>query len=248
MKNVRNELYKLWKGKRLGIFLLILVATSIAFGMLVYSIQVKGLLEKEDIDAMIGGNFPVQVLGMIADIVLPVLATLFVTFLFTDEANSGSLKLPLLCGQSRVKLITAKAVVVLIGSLALVAVTFIASNIVAVMFWGSDSVVASLFQNALIYANTYLALAGWSMVVLFVSIFIKNSGSMVGVAVIVLVVGCILSSVSPKIAQYEVMYYFKAFVSLQSLNYVLAMSVCIGTALVFFILSAIKFRILQIQK
>ena len=81
MKNVKNELYKLWKGRRLGIFLLILFVTCIAMGVLVSSIQMKGLLEKDVIDSMTGGNFPTQVLGMIADIVLPVFATLVVTFL-----------------------------------------------------------------------------------------------------------------------------------------------------------------------
>ena len=248
MKNVKNELYKLWKGRRLGIFLLILFVTCIAMGVLVISIQMKGLLEKDVIDSMTGGNFPTQVLGMIADIVLPVFATLFVTFLVTDEADSGSLKLPLLCGQSREKLIAAKAVVVLISAMALIAVTYVTSNIVAVAFWGSDTVVAALFQNAVIYAETYFALAGWSMVVLFVSLFVKNSGSMVGIAVIVLVIGCILSSASPQIAKYEVMYYLKAFVSMVAIDRTLAMAVCGGTIVAFFAMTTLKFKALQIQK
>ena len=248
MKNVKNELYKLWKGRRLGIFLLILFVTCIAMGVLVSSIQMKGLLEKDVIDSMTGGNFPTQVLGMIADIVLPVFATLFVTFLVTDEADNGSLKLPLLCGQSREKLIAAKAVVVLIGAMALIAVTYVTSNIVAVAFWGSDTVVEALFPNAIIYAETYFALAGWSMVVLFVSLFVKNSGSMVGIAVIVLVIGCILSSASPQIAKYEVMYYLKAFVSMTAIDRTLAMSVCGGTIVAFFAMTTFKFKALQIQK
>ena len=248
MKNVKNELYKLWKGRRLGIFLLILFVTCIAMGVLVISIQMKGLLEKDVIDSMTGGNFPTQVLGMIADIVLPVFATLFVTFLVTDEADSGSLKLPLLCGQSREKLIAAKAVVVLISAMALIAVTYVTSNIVAVAFWGSDTVVAALFQNAVIYAETYFALAGWSMVVLFVSLFVKNSGSMVGIAVIVLVIGCILSSASPQVAKYEVMYYLKAFVSMVAIDRTLAMAVCGGTIVAFFAMTTLKFKALQIQK
>ena len=227
---------------------MILFVTCIAMGVLVISIQMKGLLEKDVIDSMTGGNFPTQVLGMIADIVLPVFATLFVTFLVTDEADSGSLKLPLLCGQSREKLIAAKAVVVLISAMALIAVTYVTSNIVAVAFWGSDTVVAALFQNAVIYAETYFALAGWSMVVLFVSLFVKNSGSMVGIAVIVLVIGCILSSASPQVAKYEVMYYLKAFVSMVAIDRTLAMAVCGGTIVAFFAMTTLKFKALQIQK
>ena len=248
IKNIKNEMYKLWKGRRLGIFILILLVTCIAMGVLVRSIQIKGFFEKEVIDSMIGGNFPTQVLGVIADIVLPVLATLFVTFLVTDEAESGSLKLPLLCGQSREKLIVAKTVAVLIGAMALMAVTYISSNIVAAVFWGSDSVAAALFPNAVIFAESYFALAGWSMIVLFASLFVKNSGSMVGIAVIVLVIGCILSSASPQIAKYEVMYYLKAFVSMVVLDRTLAMAVCGGTVVAFLTMATLKFRALQIQK
>ena len=67
IKNIKNEMYKLWKGRRLGIFLLILLVTCVAMGVLVRSIQIKGFFEKEVIDSMIGGNFPTQVLGVIAD-------------------------------------------------------------------------------------------------------------------------------------------------------------------------------------
>ena len=80
------------------------------------------------------------------------------------------------------------------------------------------------------------------------SIFMKNSGAMVGVATIVLVVGTVVSSVCPQFAKYEVMYYFKAFISLQPMNHLFAFSICAGTIVVFFILTTVKFRMLQIQK
>lgn len=245
MKNIKNEWYKIYKGKRLGIFLLILFATCIALGFVVRSLQMTGTV---DVSESIGGNFALEVLGMLADIVLPVFVTLFVTFLVTDEINSGSLKLPLLCGQSRENLIASKAAVVIMGLFSLMAITFITSNAVAVLFWGSDSVIPFLLRNAIVFAETFLALTGWSLIILFVSLFMKNSGAMVGVATIVLVIGTVVSSVCPQFAKFEVMYYFKAFISLQPMNNLFALSVCVGTIVMFFILTTVKFRMLQIQK
>ena len=245
MKNIKNEWYKIYKGKRLAIFLMILFATSLGLGFVVRSLQMSGTL---DVSESIGGNFALEVLGMLADIVLPVFTTLFVTFLVTDEINSGSLKLPLLCGQSRDNLIASKAVVVIMGLFSLMAVTFITSNVVAVFFWGSDSVISDLSRNAVVFVETFLALTGWALIILFVSLFMKNSGAMVGVATIVLVVGTVVSSVCPQFAKYEVMYYFKAFISLQPMNHLFAFSICAGTIVVFFILTTVKFRMLQIQK
>ena len=245
MKNIKNEWYKIYKGKRLTIFLLILFATCIALGFVVRSLQMAGTV---DVSESIGGNFALEVLGMLADIVLPVFATLFVTFLVTDEINSGSLKLPLLCGQSRENLIASKAAVVIMGLFSLMAVTFITSNVIAIIFWGSDAVISDLLRNAIIFAETFLALTGWSLIILFVSLFMKNSGAMVGVATIVLVVGTVVSSVCPQFAKFEVMYYFKAFISLQPMNHLFAFFICTGTIVVFFVLTTVKFRMLQIQK
>ena len=249
MKNIVNEWYKIYKGKRLGFFLLALLGITIAVAIIIKSLEIQGTMERKYIDDMIGGNFPLEVLGMIADIVLPIFVTMLATFLVTDEIDSGSMKLPLLCGQSRGKLITSKVIVVILGTMALMVFTYVITNILSAIIWGWELVLPALGDNAIIFTETFLALAGWAVIVLFISLFMKNSGVMVGVATFILVAGLILGSVSPKFASFEVMYYFKAFINVgQKINLALAMTVCFATMIVFYILSLVKFKRLQINK
>ena len=249
MKNIVNEWYKIYKGKRIALFTLVLLGITIAIAITIRFMEHQGNLDQEYIDMMIGGNFPLQVLGVIADIVLPVFVTLFVTFLVTDELDCGSLKLPLLCGQSRVRLITSKTIVVWRGTLSLIVFTFVITNIVAAVIWGQDMILQSLGYNAIVFSETFLALAGWAVVMLFISLFVKNSGVMVGISVFILVAGLIVSSVSPRVASFGVMYYFKAFFDLGlKVNLMLAMAVCFSTIVAFYGLLVLKFRRLQINK
>lgn len=248
-KNIKNEWIKVNKSKRLLVFSLIIVVLSAFFGVVVRKIEQTGQLTADMLEGTIGGYFPLQILGVVSDMVLPIFATLLVCFLIIDEYNGGTLKLPLLSGHSRDAVISAKIVTVLLCMFFIVGLTWGSSTIVAAVIWGGESVVPVLFDNLLIFFETYLAIAGWSLVMFLVALFLQNSGIMIGVVTVILVMSSLVGNMFPEISKYILTYYFKAFASqAENMNLVLGNGICVGTLLLFGVLTIGRFRRMEICK
>lgn len=245
----RNELTKILKSKRFYIFAAIMVIISALFGIVVFNMQKMGTVSEKMMHQMIGGYFPIQILGIVSDMLLPIFSTLLAGFLITDEYNNGTLKLPLLCGHSRKNVLTAKIASISITMAFIMAVTFISSHIIAILIWGFNSVKKMFIGNMAIYGETFLAILSWGVCMVLLSLWIQNSGVLIGVVVSILVAGSLIGNVFPGIAKYILIYYFKAFSSLAgAINYLLAVGVCMGSMIVFCSIAYWRFGKLEIQK
>lgn len=245
----RNEIIKILKSKRVYIFAAIMVVISVLFGVIISQMQKTGAVSDEMMQQMIGGYFPIQILGMVSDMLLPIFATLFACFLLTDEYNSGTLKLPILCGHSRKNLLTAKIAAISITITVITIVTFISAHIVAAFIWGIGTVQNMFLGNLVIYAETLLAILSWGICMVLLSLWIQNSGVLIGAVVAVLVVSSLIGSVFPDISKFILTFYFKAFSSLAgTMNYSLAIGVCVGSMMIFCGIAFWRFEKMEIQK
>lgn len=245
----RNEIIKILKSKRVYIFAAIMVVISVLFGVIISQMQKTGAVSDEMMQQMIGGYFPIQILGMVSDMLLPIFATLFACFLLTDEYNSGTLKLPILCGHSRKNLLTAKIAAISITITVITIVTFISAHIVAAFIWGIGTVQNMFLGNLVIYAETLLAILSWGICMVLLSLWIQNSGVLIGAVVAVLVVSSLIGSVFPDISKFILTFYFKAFSSLAgTMNYSLAIGVCVGSMMIFCGIAFLRFEKMEIQK
>lgn len=246
---LKNELIKIVKSKRFLIFTLIMILLCVFFGFVVLQIEKSGMATGEMLEQMIGGYFPIQILGLVSDMVLPIFATLLACFLFIDEYNSGTLKLPILCGHSRNAILTAKMITILLIMGYLMIITWFSASLVSIVFWGVKGVQQLFWVNLGIYAQTFIAMAGWSMIMILISLFLQNSGIVIGIITVILVISSIVGGMFPAVAQYIITYYLKAFSSQSGMvNYLLGNFVCISGLIISGFLSYIKFNCMEIQK
>ena len=247
LKNIENEWYKIYKNKKLLILSLIVIFASLGFAAIVENIVASDMLDTESVKQLIGWHFPLQLLSVLSDIVFPIFATLLVATLVTDEISGGTLKLPLLCGQKRRDVILAKIVVVSIALLALMLLTFASSVLIAVLLWESQDVIMHLGVITIVYLSTYLSYIGWVVFSSLLALFIKSSGTLVGISTVLLVISSLVNGVFPKIARFQITYYFKAFSSGEAYD-PLSFIICVITIVLFAAAAVLRFSRLQINK
>lgn len=246
---MKNELIKLTKSKRIAIFTSIIIILNVFFGIVVLQMEKTGMAPEEMLQEMVGGYFPIQILGVVSDMVLPIFATLLACFLLIDEYNSGTLKLPILCGHSRNAIMTAKILAVLMVMAYIMTVTWISANLTAVILWETDGVIEMLGSNLMIYAQTFVAIASWSLIMMLAALFLQNSGIMIGIMTAVLVISSVVGSMFPSIARYIITYYLKAFSSQSgTVSYILGDAVCMSVFVIFGIAVYLRFNRMEIQK
>lgn len=249
IKNIRNEFFKIYRSNKFLVFSLIIIGISIALGVLIRMIEVQGLLPQEQMIEITGGFFSIQVLTTISDVILPILVTLLVSFLVIDETNTGTLKLPFLCGYHRTEVLIGKMVAVLITMFAIMIISWISATITAIFLWGAGTVISSLFEALIFYMETYLAIVSWAIIMFFVALFIHNSGTMIGIIAVFLLISSLFAGFFPGILKFFVPYYFKGFISTtSSVDFWLGVGVCLLTAIFFGGLAFIKFNKMEINK
>lgn len=247
LKNIKNEWYKIYKNRKLLILSLIVIFASLGFAAIVKSIGASDMLDPEQVKQLIGWHFPLQLLSALSDVVFPVFATLLVATLITDEISGGTLKLPLLCGQKRRDVILAKIIVVSIAIFALTLIAFASSALIAAVIWGAQDVIRQLGVIAVVFLATYLSFVGWTVFSSLLALFIKNSGTLVGISVVILVIGSLINGLFPEAAKFQITYYFKAFTADEAYN-PLSFAVCAITIVLFAAVSVFRFSRLQINK
>lgn len=246
---LKNELVKVAKSKRIAIFTGIILTLCAFFGIVVVQMEKTGMATDEMIQEMAGGNFPIQMLGLVSDMVLPIFATLLACFLLIDEYNSGTLKLPILCGHSRNSIITAKMLAVISIMAYIMTMIWLGANLTSVILWGADGVIQMLGSNLLIYVQTFIAMVSWSLIMMLVALFLKNSGIMIGIMTVILVVSSVVGSMFPSIARYIITYYLKAFASQSgTVSYALGDMVCLSMLAIFGAAAYLRFNLMEIQK
>lgn len=247
---IGNELYKIFRSKRIYIFLAILLVFSVGIAFLVSNITPSEQISAEMIDMLKGPYFPAQILSIISDLLLPIFATLIITFLISDEYDNGTLKLPLLHGFSRGRVIISKVIAGILVTVLMLLFVLVAAYGMGLLLWGSRVVDSGQFVNTLkAYSLTVLPFITLILLTAFIAILVKNSGIVIGVMVAIFVLGSFVSGVFPNVSTYLPTYYLKAFASsLDKINYSRALLVCGIYGVAAYAAAYLKFFRMEIQK
>lgn len=249
IKNIRNELYKIYKSNRFILFSMIMVIVSIAMGIILKQVEKMGTFPEETIAAVTGGAFPLQVLSIISDMVLPIFATLLVCFLVIDEYNNGTLKLPLLCGHKRVVVLLSKIVAVFFMMFVIMILSYVSATLTGMVLWGKEAILKNVVETFWVYMETYLSIISWTVVMFVFAMFIQNSGTMIGIVAVLLVISSLAGGLFPEASKMFVTYYFKAFSSITDRGGILfGIGICIETIVIFGMLAYGRFNQMEISK
>jgi ABC-2 type transport system permease protein len=268
---IKNEIYKIFKQKKLYIFAAVIAALTIlqyVSYLVTHQIAEKNPDIKAAFANMNGQTMPLTMLGGLSTI-LVIFITILLSDIMTDEYKTGTLKLSLIRPVSRIKLLISKMFSVLIGSAVLLLFTMIISYIFGVIFfgWGDKFVFQgikySLNGDMSNYTVTYGVFKGilftlfsyfialvpymaFGMVALFFATIFSNMGAtigtMLGIWVVLDIVRSALKAARPYVINTYFTYYMDFANNINWGNVLAEFGVILAYGIVFFAASAIIFR------
>lgn len=248
-KLFENEMYKIFKSKRIYIFCGILAFVALVFSLIVKQVYMAGQFGEDITLKELAVQYPLQLLSTVSDLLLPIFATLMITFLIADEYNEGTLKLSILSGYGRNRIIISKVLAVIVATVIMLVVVYITSYLGSFLAFGSAVIQNDVGYNIAAYIWSLLPLITWIVFNFFLALYIKNSGIIVGVVVGITLVSSILSSMLPRISSYIGTYYLKAIAaSFSTINLGMAAVVCLMYMFLFGTVSYVKFIKMDIEK
>ncbi|MDW7673988.1 MAG: ABC transporter permease [Bacillota bacterium] len=192
---VKNELYKLFKTKKIYVFLFIIFV----YNFLPSLEKVMGTIGDEIL--INGQTTPFYMLNFMITNIFPIFIIVALADMVTGEYASGTLKLPLLHPVSRVNLLAAKAIALTIVLLFILMFSLILSYIMgtAIFGWG-DQFIYQEPDQALQYATFYstkegiaitfisyvisaIPLIAFGLVIMFLALIINSSGVLAGLSI-----------------------------------------------------------------
>ncbi|MBB3128676.1 ABC-type transport system involved in multi-copper enzyme maturation permease subunit [Paenibacillus rhizosphaerae] len=255
MKLLQNELYKLFKTKKLYIFLLILVVMRI---MAVYLYK-AGTEFQTVIEVANAQSLPI---AMKYDAVqfLVIFMGIYIADILTDEFKTGTVKLTLLRPIGRAQLLNSKfaamAAFAVLLNLFLVLATYIVG--LFAFGWGDStvyhgvtySVGDGLLLTAKVYAASFLPIIAFGMICIFVAAASKNMVTVVAVTFILFIVGEFLSALSviPSVIRtcliVNQLFFFSDYFVKNNHHFEITLSVVVNLSYitVFYLLTLVVFR------
>lgn len=159
------------------------------------------------------------------------------------------MKLSILSGYGRSRIIISKVLAVIVATFIMLVVVYLTSYLGNFLAFGSAAIQNDVGYNIAAYVWSFLPLITWIVFNFFLSLYIKNSGVIVGVVVGIILVSSILSSMLPKISSYIGTYYIKAIAaSFSTVNLGMAVVVCLIYMFLFGTVSYMKFIKMDIEK
>jgi ABC-2 type transport system permease protein len=202
------------------------------------------------INKLKGSSFPITVLSSISDLLLPILITLLVTSTITDEYNNGTLKLPLLHGNTRLQILNAKIISVVFLVFTLFLGTLIFAYIFGAIVWGNSTLrPEKVIYTIKIFGLTLIPFIAFIIAILFISLKVSNSGILIAIIVTILLLSSLLSDSLTSIRPFLLTYYLKVFSI--GVNENVLVKGCIVSCVygfVFYILSKASFLRMEIEK
>ncbi len=178
-----NEIEKMYRKKKV-IVVLIISLLVIVLGQLV----VIGIRNSFGVNMASRNAFPIMVLSVLANTILPLFTALIAIDLFTGEFSHNTMKIALVRPITRLKLFTAKLTAVAFFVLANLLTVMILSTLVGFVFNPSSITIAGLFQTLLSYLITLIPIMTLAIVIVFLANILR-SGSAVFFLSIVMFIG-----------------------------------------------------------
>lgn len=252
MKLLQNELFKLFKTKKLYIFFLLLVAST-AITVYYYNNPDTGM--KTVIETANAQSLPIVLKYTTAQF-FSIFMAIYIADIITDEYKTGSLKLSMLRLISRTKLLNSK-VVALFGFTVILTLFFILSTyaIGIISFgWGDYTIYAGatystiegILLTAKAFAVSILPLMAFGMISTFIAVVSNNMTTTIAVSVGISMVGQYLNAL-PSIKVFSVvnqMYFFSDyFVKIDNPGeMVLSIGVNLAYIVIFYLLAITTFE------
>lgn len=207
---VKNEVIKIFAGKKIYVISVIIILAN----LLAWMESLVGT-----IDILINGqNISLHMLGTIMNIIMPIFMIILVGDMFTAEYVNGTLKLPLLHPVSRMKLITAKAIALIIPVFVLTIFSIIISYLLGSIYfgWGDififEDVEYSTIAGIILTINSYLIsiipVYTFSLVLMFLSMFFNSTGAFAGASFGLIILLSFFGEVINALKPYLIIHYF----------------------------------------
>jgi ABC-2 type transport system permease protein len=223
MNLIKNEVFKVFRLKKLYIFMAIIIVLEVING--IYYIATKNNPGKigQDIGNMLasfnGQSFPVLMLQGMGQFVIIFMAILLADII-SDEYKNGTLKLSLLRPVTRVELLFSKIISLLVSLIVLLGFILIVSYIIGTLFcgWGDKTVVngvnfttaAGIILTLKAYLITILPYFAFGMIIVFTSILFTSMGATIGVSLGVMIVLGILENIK-QVHNYSILHQFNIY-------------------------------------
>lgn len=221
---ISNEVYKLFKTKKLLVFMLIIFV----YNFLPSLEQVMGSIDQAEI-IINGQTTPFYMLNFMLANILPIFIIVSLADMITGEYANGTLKIALLHPVSRVKLLTAKISALTIVLFCLLFFSLILSYAMGTLTFGwgdqfsfqepeqaiNNAVIYSSQQGVLVTISSYVLsifpLIAFGMLILFLSLLFNSSGVLAGISIGLVIFLSILGDVIEPIRPYLIINGFSMF-------------------------------------
>lgn len=254
MRLLQNELFKLFKTKKLYIFFFIFVVMRI---IAVYAFK-AGSNFKTVIETANAQSFPI-VMKYDAMQFLIIFMAIYVADILTDEYKTGTLKLSFLRPIERVRILNSKIAAMVAFNVVLTLFSVLCTYVVGLVAfgWGNSTVyhgvtystMEGLLLTAKVYGATILPLTAFGMICVFIAVIAKNMTNVVATAFFLFIVGEFLSALQAvsSVATYLIvnqLFFFSDYFVKNNNSFGLAMSVAVNLSyiVVFYLLTLAVFK------
>ncbi len=222
---IKNELYKSFSQIKIFVFLLAVAAAPLVFGIGILFVRTQ-LTDPAQVEmfSYTGMQFPLEILSGLAELLIPVFIVILISDKFTEEYKQGTLKLPLITPVSRKKILFSKIISVGIEITILLVILFGSSYIFGNILFGFQSdftygmMSFTIFDGIIItilsYMLTGIILFVFSLIITVLAIILKSTGSLIGIAVGMILSMQIISLLGETISKLLLPNYFKFYISL----------------------------------
>lgn len=182
---LKNEYYKIFKQKKIYIFLSII-------GVMAFLPVLLNRIEETDIVFTVN-TLPLENLSWSVELVIPIFIAILVGDLVTNEYKEGTLKLSLVSGATRIELLITKIIALISIILIMVSFTLIVSYLSGSIFleWGVPFEFNNITLNEVqgiiytlgLYLLSVVPLTGFMFLIIYLGFKLKSSGSVVGLTI-----------------------------------------------------------------
>ncbi len=211
-KLIANEVFKIFAQKKIYVFMIMIVlfsllpAIEMALGSIDFTLNAQ--------------NLPLYMLATINSII-PIFLIVTLGDSITDEYVTGTLKLPLLHGASRTRLLTAKILALIVPVTVLLFLGMMATYLIgALLFgWGDQFIYngnvfateTGILSTMGSYATSILPLMAFAAVIMLICLQFPGSGAAVATSIGLLLLLSLAGQLVENIRPYLIITYFHEF-------------------------------------
>lgn len=269
-KLIKNEVYKIFKQKKLYIFMGVVLAMTVLqyVGYLIMKNMKLDPNVPNPFANINGQSFPITMLSGMSTIIV-IYMTILLADIVTDEYKNGTLKLSLLRPITRLKLLVSKISGLFIAILALQVFSLIVTYVLGTIFfgWGDNFLLTgmrfsatgdvvnistsfSMMNGILFTIGSYLLVIlpymAFGMFIFFISLLYSNMGATIGTALGVWFVFSLISQLIKQVRPYIIDTYYTFYLQFVKdpdiKQIILGFTVIALYGIVFFASSVLVFR------